>query len=182
MEKDEHLVSVEDGSLNGYEDNCLYENVGGEALENVAYHEGADFTQDGRAIVRLDIENDGDLDVYIANYERRGTLMRNDAPSGNWLQVKLVGTTSNRDAVGAHLTATIQTSARGSVTQVREVRIGEAYLSGGTLVQQFGLADATVVDELVVRWPSGRVDRLSGIAANQKLRLVEGEVGDGGTR
>jgi len=174
MENEGLLVDVQDDSLNGYEENALYENLSaGEAFEEVSYHAGADFIEDGRGIVTLDLEGDGDLDVFIPNYQRRGTLMRNDGPVGNWLQIKLVGTTSNRDAVGARLEAVT-----GDVSQVREVRIGEALLSGRTLVQHFGLRDATRVDSLTIRWPSGRVEVVRDVAANRRIRLVEGEQAD----
>jgi hypothetical protein len=173
MEKQGVLFAVADDSLNGYEHNTLLENEGGRGFRNVSYHRGVDTDKDGRGVVGFDMDHDGDVDLYVANYRRRGTLYRNDISElkdRNWLQIKLVGVKSNRDAVGARLTLEA-----GGVKQIRDVRIGEAYLSGSTLVQHFGLAEVSSVDSLTVRWPSGLVQSFENVPINARLQIVEGE-------
>ncbi len=160
-------------SLNGSERNCLYENDLAGAAEpdfaSAAYARGADLLQDGRAVVVFDMDRDGDQDVFVSNYRRRGSLLRNDATGRNWLEVKLVGTRSNRDAVGARVVVRA-----GDLVQTREVRIGEAFLSQGSLVQHFGLGAAERVDSIEIRWPSGLEERLGPAEPNRLLRITEG--------
>ena len=172
MDEGLHLVQMEDDSLNGYESNCLLENVpgagGGRDFENVGYLFGADVTQDSRGVLVFDYDRDGDQDVFLACYRRRGVLLRNDFPARSWLQVRLVGRESNRDGVGARIEVEC-----GGARQVREVRAGEAFISQGSLVQHFGLADATAVDALTVRWPSGHVDRYESLPVNRRITLTE---------
>jgi enediyne biosynthesis protein E4 len=106
----------------------------------------------------------------VANYRRRGVLLRNDFPQGRaWLQVKLVGTRSNRDAVGARLELV-----SGGVRQVREVRAGDGFMSQSSLVQHFGLGDAQRVDSLTVHWPSGLVQRLTDLVPHRRVEILEG--------
>jgi hypothetical protein len=101
-------------------------------------------------------------------------LMGRDAP-GHWLQIKLEGVESNRDAVGA--VVAIETS-NGS--QTRQVTRGNAFLSCSSPVLHFGLGDATTVNRIEVRWPSGRRQSLTQVSADQRLSLREAieETGD----
>lgn len=168
MEKSGKLVDMDQNSLNGFEHNTLLENDGKGGFENVSYHRGVNLDQDGRAIVAFDMELDGDIDMYVANYRRRGSLLRNDTTGRNWLQVKLVGSKSNRDGVGARLTL-----AAGGVNQVREVRAGEGFVSGSTLVQHFGLADTPRTESLTIRWPSGTVQTIDNPPINHRIRINE---------
>lgn len=130
-----------------------------------------------------DYDNDGDLDLYVTNFAHPHTptgaphpndLYRNEGTGNHWIRLRFEGTTSNRDAVGTHLrlVATV-----GGVP-IRQLR----YVSGsqsGNLSQQdkrvhVGLGDATLVDSLVVTWPSGLVEILTDIPADQDLHIVEG--------
>src|SRR5205814_5954642 len=97
-----------------------------------------------------DYARDGRLDLVVRNCRQPTELLRNRGPARHWIQVRLVGTRSNRDAVGARLH--LHTAAGW---QTREVHAGSAYLSGQSLVQHFGLGDATRVDALDIAWPSG---------------------------
>jgi hypothetical protein len=98
------------------------------------------------------------------------SLLRTENRSGNhWLSVKLLGTRSNRSAIGARLTVMA-----GERRQIREVLSGSSYLSQSDLRQHFGLGAAEKIDQIEVQWPSGRVERVGSAEADQFLTLQEG--------
>jgi hypothetical protein len=164
------LVSVGAHSLNGFERDYLLRNNGDGTFTDVAYVNQADRIEDGRGVAVLDYDLDGQIDVALRNYRQPAQLLRNRGGSGHWVEIKLVGTRSNRDAIGARLTLTT-----GGQQQTREVRAGSAYLSGSSLVQHFGLDGAERVDSLAVRWPSGAETLLTNLGVNQRYVLREGD-------
>jgi len=96
-------------------------------------------------------------------------LMRNDLnPGAHWLHLDLVGAASNRSAIGARARVVA-----GGVSRIREVSGGSGYYSQCSLTLEFGLGPAVVADSVTVRWPSGAVQTLTGIAADQRLALSE---------
>ena len=116
-----------------------------------------------------DFDNDGDLDVLVSCVNSAPQLLRCDSTSGNnWLKVKAVGTKSNRTGIGARVICTPE----GGTPLVDEVRSGGGYLSQNDLRVHFGLGEALKAD-VEIRWPSGQVDVLRGVSANQVLRVVE---------
>ncbi len=119
-----------------------------------------------------DFNSDGFMDIFQWGITQQPQLFINNGRSAgnpyNWLELKLVGVASNRDAVGARITASI-----GGGNQIRTVMNGGTYEGNHTLVQHFGLGSATQVDTLTITWPSGTVQTLSGIPANQKLVVTE---------
>lgn len=131
---------------------------------------GSDLQDDARGLGIADIDSDGDLDFVIQNYGRPAAILVNHGKKGNALQVRLRGVESNRSAIGAKLT--LRT---GDRTQTREVVCGAGYLSSQTKMVHFGLGEAQSVDELRVRWPSGRLQEFRDIAANRRLHIVEGQ-------
>jgi hypothetical protein len=117
-----------------------------------------------------DYDNDGDVDVVVNNVHDAPDLYRLESNnSHHWLLVKLVGTRSNRSAIGARLRCV----AAGSV-RVEEVRGGGSYISQNDLRVHFGLGDAARVDRLEVRWPSGLEERFPDLAVDLIHTLVEG--------
>jgi len=94
-------------------------------------------------------------------------LMNRGVP-GNWALIKLRGTKSNRSAIGAR----IELKA-GNLAQTRIVKSGGSYLSQSDLRQHFGLGDAKAIDEVTVRWPSGRVQVERGVKVNQITTIAE---------
>lgn len=167
------FVKIGDNSLNGNERNRLFRNQGVDPprFVDVAYAAGADRIEDGRGVVATDVDQDGDLDLVVQSYQRKTVLLINRGPTGNWLQLRLRGTVSNRDAIGARVVAEV-----AGKKHTRLVTSTEGYLSGSSLQLQFGLGDATVVDRLTVYWPSGKTSELLAVAVNQRLNIVEGEV------
>ncbi len=123
----------------------------------------------GRGVAWGDYDDDGDLDLYIANATSSNRLIRTDLPDGqNWLQVELVGTVSNRAAIGARVDVLTD-----DTWHTRQVSGGSGYFSQDGLVASFGLGAAMLVDSLIVSWPSGISQRGAAVAANQRVRIVE---------
>jgi len=164
------LVSIGEHSLNGNERNCLFRNNGDGTFTDVGYVNQTDRVEDGRGLAILDYNQDGHLDIVLRNYLQSAQLLRNEGGANHWLQVQLVGTRSNRDAVGARVTVVA-----GGQRQIREVHCGSGYVSASSLVQHFGLGSATHVESLHVRWPSGEETNLVDLAVDRRLRVVEGE-------
>jgi hypothetical protein len=128
----------------------------------------------GRGLVTLDYDNDGDLDVYIANHGAQPILYRNDGGNANdWLKIKLQGTVSNRDGLGALVTLDPDTSTTGD-EMVRELNGGSNFLGHNELLVHFGLGpSASNIDLITVAWPSGILQQLTNVSANQVLDLLE---------
>jgi hypothetical protein len=157
-------------SLNGYERDALYRNLGNGRFADVAYLEGADRIEDGRGLTALDVEGDGDLDLLVANYAQPARLLVNHAPPENhWLRLRLRGTRSNRGGVGAR--AVIRHGAR---VQTREVSTTAGYLSGQSAYLHFGLGLDRSADVLTIHWPSGAVDEVRELAADRFYEVTEG--------
>jgi hypothetical protein len=163
------LVDIGQHSLNGYERDLLFRNNGDGTFTDTAFPNAADRIEDGRGVALLDYDQDGWVDVLLRNYDQPAQLLRNSGGAAHWLELKLIGTRSNRDAVGARVTLRA-----GGRLQTREVHAGSAYLSGSSLVQHFGLGTASRVDSIEVRWPSRERTRLESVTADQQLILVEG--------
>ena len=157
----------------GYEQRkVVYRNGRDGRFEDVTERLGAPVTtpRAGRGAAFGDYDNDGDLDVIVSNVHDRPDLFRLDAGRGShWLLLKLVGTRSNRSAIGARVRAF-----RGDTVQVEEVRGGGSYISQNDLRVHFGLGDSPRVDRIEVRWPSGLVEAWTDVQADRVLPLTEG--------
>jgi hypothetical protein len=116
-----------------------------------------------------DFDNDGDIDILIVNQNEPPSLLRNDV-SGNahWLKVKLTGVKSNRSAIGARVAVHY-----GGNVQTREVLSQASYISVSDSRLHFGLGPEAKA-ELEVRWPSGQLEKLGEVAANQLVHVTEG--------
>ena len=149
----------------------LFRNTGPGRFSNVTNGAGSGFALEkvGRGLVAGDIDNDGDLDLLVTNNGETADLLRNDGPGGHALVVRLIGTQSNRDGIGARLRLTA-----GGRTQMREVKAGSSYLGQNDVRQHFGLGDGTRAERLEVRWPSGRVDVAQDLAADAIVTVREG--------
>lgn len=124
----------------------------------------------GRGVAFGDYDDDGDVDVFVVNNHDRAVLLRNDGGNRNaWIQVKLVGTTDNRDGVGSKVRVV-----SGDQTQIREINAGESYMSFNSLTAEFGLGQESAVDSLEVVWPNGEIERFSDVRANQRIVVTQG--------
>ncbi len=127
----------------------------------------------GKGMLQFDYDRDGDQDLFVTNCGGTPVLYRNDGGnSNNWLRVEVTGTQSNRDGIGAFLTLTPDLG-MATVQQVREIDGGNNFLSHDERVAHFGVGDATTLDQLVIRWPSGTVQTLVDIAPNTTLSVTE---------
>ncbi|HXX24774.1 MAG TPA: ASPIC/UnbV domain-containing protein [Terriglobia bacterium] len=126
----------------------------------------------GRGGAYCDYDNDGDLDIAITAIDSRPLLLRNDGGnrSGHWLQIKTIGTKSNRDGIGAEVKVVA-----GGLTQYDRVRTGGSWLSGNDMRLHFGLGNRRGAELVEINWPSGRVDQLTNVSADQILVVREGE-------
>ena len=156
--------------------NALFRNDGdGTFTDLPLWASGTNDTGFGRGAAFGDLNGDGCLDLYVVNIGEfwgppgfAKLFLNNCTYGNNWLVVRTVGTHSNRDGIGA----TITIAAAGS-TQRRTVTGGSSHMSQNMLAAHFGLGDAERVDTLTVRWPSGRSQTLTMLAANQVLVVTE---------
>jgi hypothetical protein len=150
----------------------VYRNLGNGTFEEVSERCGPAVLEahSSRGCAFGDFNNDGNIDVLILNMSEPPSLLRNNNHSGHhWLNVKLIGTQSNRSAIGARIAVTA-----GGRRQIREVLSGSSYISQSDFRQHFGLGPLRKVDQIEVRWPNGNVEHIPGVDADQFIVIEEG--------
>ena len=166
---------VRDGhSWSGHERNRLLLNRGGAEFADVSSISGLDHGGDGRAMAMVDWDQDGDLDVWYRNRTApRLRLMLNQHANGaqDFVAVRLEGTTSNRDAIGAVVEVVV---AEASKRLVKSVRAGDLFLSQSSRWLHFGLGDTANIQEIKVVWPGGKVEKFRGAEIGGAYLLKEG--------
>ena len=152
----------------------LFRNSGYGKFQDVVLKIGTDLAKPivGRGAAYGDIDNDGDWDILITTSNGLAHLYRNDAGNQNrWIKLKLIGSKSNRNGIGARVTITSK-----SGTQTRTLKSGCSYCSQSELSLIFGIGQTPRIDMIEVNWPSGVVDRLVNVNPNQLLVVDEGEI------
>ena len=140
----------------GYQKKKLFRNLGGHAFREMAATAGVANDLDGRGIGVGDFDNDGRLDLVQTSADQASLLYHNvTAPAGHWVELRLVGTRSNRDAIGARVVLKA-----GGRSMLRVVDGGNGYASQGSTRLHFGLGSDAAVDPVDIRWPSGAVQRV----------------------
>ncbi len=154
----------------------LFRNSGYGKFQDVVLKIGTDLAKPivGRGAAYGDIDNDGDWDILITTSNGLAHLYRNDAGNQNrWIKLKLIGSKSNRNGIGARVTITSK-----SGTQTRTLKSGSSYCSQSELSLIFGIGQTPRIDMIEVNWPSGVVDRLVNVNSNQLLVVDEGEINE----
>lgn len=159
-------------SWSGRERNRMFLSLHGEQFIDASSVTDTDFIQDGRALGLLDWDADGQVDMLLRNRNApRLRLLHNRAnPDAHWLQIQLVGGgKSNRDAIGARVTAELPER-----KIIRGLRGGEGFLSQSSKTLFFGLGKTDTVQSVLVVWPDGSEERFGIPAADQRYRLIQG--------
>jgi enediyne biosynthesis protein E4 len=122
-----------------------------------------------RGLAVGDLDGDGRPEIVIVNMNRTPSLLHNRARGGNFLNVAVSGTKSNRSGIGARIAVTA-----GGHRRMKEVMSGGSYYSSNSLVAHFGLGSVSTVEQLEIRWPSGLVQKWNALSVNQKVIATEG--------
>ena len=165
----------EDRSFSGNERNCAFLNCRGTGFADISSASGFDFPDDSRAVTAVDWDFDGDLDLWMtARTAPRLRFLRNDlAANADWVAVKLSGNgeTTNRDAVGARVQLYLKNQ---QVPLIRSVHAGDAFLSQSSGWLHFGLGPNASIEKLLVRWPGGTQESISGIEPGERYLVTQG--------
>lgn len=156
--------------LFGQEDQ-LFENQGGGKFKDVSAELGSYFQKElvGRGACFGDYDNDGDVDVFIVNLNDHAVLLRNEGGNkNNWLLIRLIGRSSNRDGVGSIVKVTA-----GGREQVAQKKSSSGYLSQNDPRLHFGLGKNEIAEKIEIVWPSGKVQVLNNTPAGQILTIFE---------
>ena len=150
----------------------LYKNNAGSGFSVVSTGTNLENNSRGYGCGSADLDSDGKMDLVVVNFRTGGVkIFRNDESSvGNWVEVDLVGTTSNKFAVGAR----VEISADG-VSQFDEVVAGSGYSTQNSMRLHFGLGSSQTVDELKIHWPDGSVETYNNVSGNQRYIAIQGE-------
>jgi len=154
-----------------YGSNLLYENMGDGTFDLIEESKLYLDQYDSEGVALADYDNDGDLDIYVANsvtnsfYENSGNL-------NSWINIKCLGTTSNRSAIGAKVL--LKATVNGEpVWQKREISSKTGKDGQNSLNAHFGLGNATLIDSIRIEWPSSTIDVLTDITPNQFITVTE---------
>jgi len=169
-----HVYPEVDGKALGtsfHEPKVAYYNQRDGTFANITADTGSVLNEphSGRGMALADLFNDGHEEALVNNMNERASLYYNTSPIGNWISLQLVGVKSNRAALGA-----VVTLEQGSDRHEKEVRSGDGYISQSDLRLHFGLGKSTRAETIVIRWPSGLVETLSDLPANQYYVVREG--------
>lgn len=160
----------------------LYHNNGDGTFTDVAKEVGVNAQGKAGGCAFADYDNDGNLDLYVANIGGTDALYRNNSNDNNWLHIKAIGIRSNKGGVGARVMVRA-----GELSMIREINPG-CSRGYNVLTAYFGLGQNTKAESVEIRWPSGQVDVYNSINANQRITVKEGVswrrgfVGEGAVR
>ena len=172
-------------SFSGHERNCVFLNTraspnAGSRFANISSVSGLDFDDDARALIPVDWDHDGDLDLWISNRNApRLRFLRNDSPADgkNSVVLRLLGngTTCNRDAIGARVEIILAGSS--AHRSVKTLRAGEGFLSQPGKWLHFGLGAGDDIEKVIVHWPGrgGSVEDFTGVNRGGRYLLAQGE-------
>lgn len=154
------------------QESLLYRNSGKGKFIEMTKDAGPGFaaTRAARGLAVGDLDGDGRPEVVVVNMNDQTSVLGNDGPRGNYLNIRLLGRKSNRSAIGAQVSVSA-----GGRRQLQELASGGSFYSQHSFALHFGLGTAEKVDSVEVRWPSGAKSQRRSVAANAVLHIVEGE-------
>jgi enediyne biosynthesis protein E4 len=163
------LIAASGKSLSGFERNRIFLNVQGREFFEISGLTLADSAADGRGTVAADLTNDGMEDVLVRHVGGLPiALYENRFPKTSWLRVTLRGVRSNREGIGARLVAV-----SNGRQFVRELFPNNGFMGQNAAHVHFGLGNATKLDQLTIRWPSGAVQEFKDLEINRHVRFTE---------
>ena len=164
------LIPAAGENLSAYEKNRLYMNMDGESFMDVSFNSGVDLDADSRSIICADFNNDGAEDMLVCSVGGGPLrLFINRFPKlGRRVKLELVGTESNRPAIGARVTLHC-----GSRKIVRDCFPANGFMGQSPADLLIGIGDAEQVERLEVRWPTGETQFFEGIPADSRVTITE---------
>jgi tetratricopeptide (TPR) repeat protein len=169
-----------DMSYEGLDVNLLFKNVDGFRFDDATTSSGTGHLQKGHGVSFADWDNDGDLDLFVElggatpGDRAYNALFQNPCQGREWLKLKLVGTKTNRAALGAKIRVELK-SADGLSRSIHRTIGNNSSFGGNSLVETIGLLDSKRVAEIVVSWPTSRTTQtFRDVAAGQTIEIVEG--------
>ncbi|MCA9194819.1 MAG: CRTAC1 family protein [Planctomycetales bacterium] len=152
--------------------NLVFKNMAGNRFQDVTDLVGplGQPAQVSRGVAADDLDNDGDIDLVVLNMDARPQLIENKSAASNFLQVELVGTRANRDAVGSRVTLSL-----AGRKLVQEVLAGRGYQGHFGSRLTYGIGPAEEIESLEIQWHGGEVQRFGPLKCNQRLRIIEGD-------
>ncbi len=167
-------------SFSGLVPNVMFKNMGGKKFEDVTVASGTGHLQKGHGVSFADWDNDGNLDLFVEaggaapGDNAYNLLFENPGSGHHWLKLKLVGTKTNRSAMGARIRAEVK-AADGSSRMIYRTIGNNSSFGGNTLVELLGLLDAKSVSELEITWPTSKTRQIfRDVAADQSIEITEG--------
>jgi hypothetical protein len=158
----------------------MFRNLEGLGFEDVTSPSGTGHLQKGHGVSFADYDGDGDLDLFVElggatpGDQAHNALFRNPGAGRHWLKVKLIGTRTNRAALGASIRVDLA-SPDGRTRSIHRTIGNNSSFGGNSLVETIGLLDATRVDALTVSWPTGRTTQtFHDIAVDRPIEITEG--------
>jgi hypothetical protein len=150
----------------------LHRNLGNQKFKDVSAEAGSGVMAErsSRGVAVTDFDRDGDLDLVVSNMNDRPSLMVNEGGNRkNFLSLRLIGTKSNRNAIGARVTVVA-----GPRKLVDEVRSGSTFMSQSDFRLHFGLGAGTSVDRIEIEWPAGTTETIPNVSGNRFITVTEG--------
>jgi hypothetical protein len=148
----------------------LYQNLGNGKFNDVSAEAGPAFQvpRPARGLAIGDLDGNGRPEIVLVNMNSYPSLLKNDKPHGHFLNLQLIGTKSNRSAIGARAIVTA-----GDRKMIDEVMSGGSYYSQNSFTLHFGLGECVSAQDVEIRWPSGIVQHTGTVRVDQTLKIVE---------